>query len=402
MNNKRILYLTLFLFFSILVILFLNNLIIYIPKIFLLVFFVGLSFVFKQQKKFIKDWVFFLSIIYFSDTLRGLIYFLICKFQFPVYCIYVLNLEKTLFGTVPSVILQKLLLFTREIGWPEKFLTALHGTHFVAFLIVGFYFWIKNDHLFQHFKYSFYILLIFGLSGYLLIPTAPPWMASELFRVIPRLFHFNLHIYNMYIPDLTSGFNTDPVAAMPSLHAAFPFLCSILIWKHIKGKGRIFYVYTFLILFTIVYTGDHYMVDLLAGIVLAIVSFILSSSIQNKQKKQPFFHSYLRIHVHPRIPIIVGFFIIVLSISIGNLIKKPLQKYYQNFATINFIDFTSNPEKVENNFAICLYLGDHYLSQKKYNQAYSLYKKALQLAQTISDKKLIQKKIKFFQLNQRQ
>lgn len=380
----------------ILILLFLLNIFVYFPKLILLLLTFGLTIILKKHRQFLKDWLLFLSIIYLSDTLRGVIYYLICKFQLPVYCLYVIKLEKALFGTIPSVLLQNLLLKGQEIGYLEKFLTVLHGTHFIAFLIVGFYFWMKNARLFQLYKYSFYLLLIFGLSGYLFIPTAPPWMTSELFRVIPRLFHFNLHLYNMYIPDLTSGFNTDPVAAMPSLHAAFPFLCSLLLWKYLRGKGWIFYLYTFLILFTIVYTGDHYIVDLIAGITLAFLSLILGGLIQHKLKKQPLSPSSPQPLRHSRLSILFAVIIIIFSLSIGNSIKKPLQQYYQDFTIINFIDFTSYPNKI-NNFAAYLYLGDHYVHHEKFNQAYSYYQKAAQLARTTPDKKLVQQKINFLQ-----
>ena len=286
MTNKQGLYLTIFLFCFILVILFAKNFIFYIPKIIILVYLIGFAFIFKIQRKFLNDWFLFLSIVYFSDTLRGLIYWAICKFQFPVYCSYALNLEKAFFKSIPSVKLQQLLLATREIGWTEKFLTALHGTHFIAFLLVGFCLWLRNEHCFEKFKCSFYLLLAGGLSGYFSIPTAPPWLASEMFHLIPPLRHFNLEIYNMYIPDLTSGFNTDPVAAMPSLHAAFPFLCCLLIWKVMKQKGWIFYLYTLLIFFTIIYTGDHYIIDILAGIILASLSFIGGNIIQKNLSKR--------------------------------------------------------------------------------------------------------------------
>ena len=271
---------------SILILLFLLNIFVYLPKLIFLLLTFGLTIILKKHRQFLKDWLLFLSIIYLSDTLRGVTYYLICKFQLPVYCLYVIKLEKALFGTIPSVLLQNLLLNGQEIGYLEKFLTVLHGTHFIAFLLVGFFLWLRNYHRFEIFKYSFYLLLAGGLSSYFLIPTTPPWLASEMFHLIPPLRHFNLEIYNMYIPDLTSGFNTDPVAAMPSLHAAFPFLCCLLIWKVMKQKGWIFYLYTLLIFFTIIYTGDHYIIDILAGIILASLSFIGGNIIQKNLSKR--------------------------------------------------------------------------------------------------------------------
>ncbi len=63
-----------------------------------------------KLKILLKDWLIFLSLLYLFDSLRGLIYILTCRFNFPVYTLYVIKLEKFLFGNIPSVVLQKVLL----------------------------------------------------------------------------------------------------------------------------------------------------------------------------------------------------------------------------------------------------------------------------------------------------
>jgi hypothetical protein len=126
-----------------------------------------------------------------------------------------------------------------------------------------------------------------GITGFALVPTVPPWMASELFGFLPKLVHFNIKIYNAVAPGLTTGFNTNPVAAMPSLHAAFPILCSLIVWTAARGRSWPFHVYTLLILFTIVYTGDHYIVDIMAGGLLAAASFLAARKLGKKMAPGP-------------------------------------------------------------------------------------------------------------------
>ncbi|MCR4396119.1 MAG: phosphatase PAP2 family protein, partial [Candidatus Saccharicenans sp.] len=127
--------------------------------------------------------------------MRGLIYYLTSRYQRPVYCEYAVKIETAIFGQVPSVWLQSRLLPDGQTGWLEQTLTFFHGTHFIAFLIVGFLIWLKDKGHFKNYKTSFYLLLASGISLYALVPTAPPWMASNMFGLLPKLAHFNIDIY---------------------------------------------------------------------------------------------------------------------------------------------------------------------------------------------------------------
>lgn len=380
----------------ILILALLFNILAYLPKILILLILIGICLILGIGNKFLLDWFLFLSVIYLSDTLRGLIYYLINRFALPVYCEYVFMLEKSLFGAIPSVSLQNIFLKNGQFTWLEKACTFLHGTHFIAFIIIGFFIWLKDSKLFYRFKISFYILLTAGMSLYALIPTAPPWMASQIFGLMPPLVHFNLELYTMYLPDLTAGFNTNPVAAMPSLHAAFPFLCSLLLWSKYKFKAFPFYIYTALILFTIVYTGDHYVVDIISGMIIAWISFIISKNIRyrnvnNSQEKFKFNKLILK----PGI--IAGIFILTGSILIGQLIKTPLKDYYSQYTQLNFVDFIDHPEKADSNYKIAIFLGDHYYGREIWPQALYFYEKAQSLASSTLDRLEVQRKIR--QLN---
>lgn len=193
----------LFLIFSLL---YAFNFFLFAPKILLLILIISITLVLGKFKLFINDWFIFLSFIYFSDTMRGLIYLGICKLNKPVLTQYVIRLEKQLFGQIPSVFLQNILLDNSEplsFSWLEKTLTFIHGTHYIAFLFVGFIIWIYKKQSFREYKLAFYLLVSSGISFYFLIPTTPPWIAYELFEAVPELIHFNTEIYNMHIPDLT-------------------------------------------------------------------------------------------------------------------------------------------------------------------------------------------------------
>jgi uncharacterized protein (TIGR03382 family) len=68
--------------------------------------------------------------------------------------------------------------------------------------------------------------------------------------------------------------NPNVVAAMPSLHAAYPtliFIFSLHYWRRVAPLALL---YCFCLWFSIVYLGDHYVVDIIAGIVYALATLL--------------------------------------------------------------------------------------------------------------------------------
>ena len=87
----------------------------------------------------------------------------------------------------------------------------------------------------------------------------------NLFGVLPPLLHIASEIYNTNLPTLHEAFDVNPIAAMPSLHAALPTLCvlhaaNLFGWLALVPAAYLLTVYV-----AIVYLGEHYFVDVVAG-----------------------------------------------------------------------------------------------------------------------------------------
>ncbi len=89
---------------------------------------------------------------------------------------------------------------------------------------------------------------------------------------------------HVLVPQASSTFNTieiwgklsgNPVAALPSLHAAYPWLVLLFAVKFFGRPGLLFLAYNLALWFTVVYLGHHWVVDILAGMAWATVCFIL-------------------------------------------------------------------------------------------------------------------------------
>jgi membrane-associated phospholipid phosphatase len=379
-----------------LILLFVFQRYVFVPKIIIILLIVLGAALMKRLPLLIKDWFVFISFVYLFDSLRGSIYILTCKLGLPVHATYVIGIEKALFGQVPSNILQARLLNPAqapEFTWLEKVLTAFHGSHFLAFLLIGFIIWLYKSGSFRLFRTSFYLLIFLGVLGYFLVPTVPPWMAANNFGLLPPLIRFNGIIFNFAIPDLSTGFDTNPIAAMPSLHAAFPLLSSLLLWRLYRWKALAFYIYTAIILFTITYTGDHYITDILAGFLLAVACYFLAIQYI---KSRPSIESETTTGAKgskfdPRglaKPLLKGLAVLLLGTCIGavNKVQFTLNTSSYGLNAPRYADFFKHEETYRTNYKVQDYMGNHFLLKREYAKALPYFERCLSLAADSSEK----------------
>ncbi|CAF1250062.1 unnamed protein product [Adineta ricciae] len=139
----------------------------------------------------------------------------------------------------------------------------------------------KRDYI--DFAFTFLLTNILGFIIYYIVPAAPPWYVA--------LYGFDM---NMKAPGSPAGFihfdqiigvkifssmyskNANVFAAIPSLHAAYPVITVLYgslskkLWLHIG-----FVIFTLGVWFSAVYSGHHYVIDVLAGGTCALTAFLL-------------------------------------------------------------------------------------------------------------------------------
>ena len=77
---------------------------------------------------------------------------------------------------------------------------------------------------------------------------------------------------------------SNSVAAMPLLHAAIPMMLLVLFWPEVKARGKIglsFYAGSMALV--LVYAGEHYVIDVLAGWLYAIVVVVVLRKVQRRR-----------------------------------------------------------------------------------------------------------------------
>ncbi len=115
-----------------------------------------------------------------------------------------------------------------------------------------------------------------GCLGYFLVPTAPPWWAAEHGYADEGVRRIMVDVgretWGRAWPRLYDSLGGNPWAAMPSLHFASSLMAAVLLSEAGAPESAAGWGYAVALAFALVYLGEHYVVDLLAGagIVIAV------------------------------------------------------------------------------------------------------------------------------------
>jgi len=111
-----------------------------------------------------------------------------------------------------------------------------------------------------------------GLLVYWALPTAPPWYAAEIGRMEPVrriMVEAGEQFWGPLWRSLYDGVEGNPFAAMPSLHFGSSVTAARLLSEVGRVPGALGWSYALVLGFGLVYLGEHYVVDLLAGAALS-------------------------------------------------------------------------------------------------------------------------------------
>jgi hypothetical protein len=181
-------------------------------------------------------------------------------------------------GTLPGLRLQRA--FARRAGEPlraaEQVLVWCHWLWFAVPHGTVAYLRLRRRDLFEGGALQMYAVFDLGLIGYWALPTAPPWYAAQAGALGPStpalrrmmIEHGEAFWKGAWAPlyDVLGG---NPLAAMPSLHFATSVMAAHVLGDAGALPGALGWSYALTLGFALVYLGEHYVVDLLAGLALA-------------------------------------------------------------------------------------------------------------------------------------
>lgn len=222
------------------------------------------------------------------------------------------------FGTVPTVWLQERLKMLHPPWW-EVVISTVYMSFFILPYVVAGVLWLRDREEWKRFVRLFVGLSFAALVIYALLPAAPPWAAARcsaddvdggpsdprcmfrsareavdggllgamqesrdgahewIERIVTRGWgKLHLHTATALIDQGQASVNL--VAAIPSLHAGLTAAVAVFLWRRVnRGWRPLLVAYPLIMAFTLVYTAEHYVVDILLGWALAaVVMFALN------------------------------------------------------------------------------------------------------------------------------
>jgi membrane-associated phospholipid phosphatase len=189
-------------------------------------------------------------------------------------------------GELPSVRLQRALSRPGEVTVLDRVLTVVHWVWFVEPHLALIWILARRNERFPRAARQLAAAYDLGCVVYFMVPTAPPWwaaeqgyLAEELGRDSARvvatarppalrrvMVEVGERVWGRAWPALYESLGGNPWAAMPSLHFATSVLAAILLAEAGALPGAAGWSYALALGFALVYLGEHYAIDLVAGL----------------------------------------------------------------------------------------------------------------------------------------
>src|SRR6184192_3574673 len=133
--------------------------------------------------------------------------------------------------------------------------------------------YLRRNHAFTRFRNTILLANVLGLIGYVLLPTAPPRFFTSIgfTDTLGQLGGLN---HGSGLIQLAAN----PYAAMPSLHAADALIVGVILASAVRnpiGKS-LWLLWPAWVWFAVMATGNHFWLDVLAGIVLALLTLLIT------------------------------------------------------------------------------------------------------------------------------
>jgi membrane-associated phospholipid phosphatase len=133
--------------------------------------------------------------------------------------------------------------------------------------------YVRRHDAFVGFRNSILLANVIGLIGYVFVPTAPPRLLGVGFVDQHR--------------DGLVSLAANPYAAMPSLHAADALIVAVVLFSVCRNwwSKALWVVWPAWVWFAVMATGNHFWLDCIAGIVVAILAM---TAVYNERIRRAF------------------------------------------------------------------------------------------------------------------
>lgn len=231
-----------------------------------------------RGRAFVRDWAPFLLIFLAWEAMRGIAN----RFGGQVQSDSVIAVERFIsFGVIPPEELQRLLHAPGVVGPLEIAAASIYAAHFLLPLAIAFVLWLKRRSSYYHYVIALMLMSFAQFFTAVVLPVAPPRFAYQYGEALNVVDIAALVANQTGIGMLSWAYHNligNPVAAFPSLHAAYPILGFLVLREHWPRAAWLMLVYAAAVWFSIMYLGHHYLVDALGGLAYAVAAYLVVRS----------------------------------------------------------------------------------------------------------------------------
>jgi membrane-associated phospholipid phosphatase len=163
---------------------------------------------------------------------------------------------------------------------------AMNAFYFLGhFFLTGvFFLWLyfRSRDGYRSFRNGFLVATAIALVIHWKFPTAPPRLADDNIKDTLRV------LSNIDIGSRQTSSYSNPVAAVPSLHAGWAVGVGIGVWRYVKNPAvrALAVLYPVAVILTIVVTGNHFIFDAVAGILVMAIGFMVSHALVERRRRR--------------------------------------------------------------------------------------------------------------------
>lgn len=227
----------------------------------------------KWTRRFVKDWIPFVVLFLSFEAMREIPF----NTLGVVYPNQLASVEKQIFGTIPTLVLQQ---FCRS-SFLDYLGAVFYSLHFIIPTVFAFVLWRYSPKNYGKYVSALLVCSYSALITALLYPTAPPWFQYQTYptHVTRILSQVDAEIGVPLYRTIFGLIESNPFAAFPSLHSAYPWLVSLYAFKIKRIKALPILVLPVGVWFSAVYLGEHYVIDVIGGVAYSTCAFFLAEEL---------------------------------------------------------------------------------------------------------------------------
>ncbi len=279
----------------------------------------------RKMLMVIRDWLPFAIVLLVYDVSRGAAKLV----GTPTLWHWQVDADRWLFfGSVPTVWLQQRIKLP-DPPWWEVWISTVYMSFFILPYVVAGVLWLRSREDWKAFARRFVALSFTALAIYIVLPAAPPWAAARCTAIdvvggpsypacmfgtpagvpaggllgamqstpsganafVERISTRGFQTLHLHVArDLVNSgqVSVNMVAAIPSLHAALSVMIAAFLWRRVQRRWRpLLAAYVLMMAFTLVYSAEHYVIDILLGWTLAAVVATVVRRFESRRIEPP-------------------------------------------------------------------------------------------------------------------